>query len=306
MELIKPHTNIDFVGHRHLAMAISWIFILIGIASLVMKGGPEFGIDFSGGTLVQVKFAVETDAAKVRTTLDKIQLRGLSIQQFGDKSNEFLIKAQESSEKLELQANRIKTTLEETYGAGTVEVRRTEMVGPQVGKDLREKGAMAVLYSIIGMLIYITFRFELRFGFGAVVALVHDVLITLGLFSLFHKEIDLTIVAAFLTIIGYSVNDTVIVCDRIRENMARYSKEQLGWIINRSINDTLSRTVMTSGITLLSVIALYVFGGEVLRNFALAMIIGIVVGTHSSIFVASPVILYWESFKARRSTEPQQ
>lgn len=305
MELIKPHTNIDFVGHRHLAMAVSWILIIVGMVSLVMKGGPELGIDFSGGTLVQVKFSAPTDSARVRTTLGSLDLRGLSIQQFGDHPDEFLIKAQESSEKLEVQADRIKKNLEESYGSGTVEIRRTEMVGPQVGKDLREKGAMAVIYSIIGMLIYITFRFELRFGFGAVVALVHDVLITLGLFSLFHKEVDLTIVAAFLTIIGYSVNDTVIVCDRVRENMARYSKEKLDWIINRSINDTLSRTVMTSGITFLSALALYLFGGEVLSNFAFAMMVGIIIGTHSSIFVASPVILYWESFKARRANAVQ-
>ena len=301
MELIKPHTNIDFVGHRHLAMGISWVLILVGLASLVIKGGPEFGIDFAGGTLVQVKFASSTDATQVRGALGKLALRGLSIQQFGDQPTEFLIKAQESSDKLEVVSQRVKATLEESYGAGKVEVRRTEMVGPQVGKELREKAAWAVLFSIIGMLVYITFRFELRFGFGAVVALVHDVLITLGAFSLLNKEIDLTIVAAFLTIVGYSMNDTVIVCDRIRENMGRHSKEKIDWIINRSINDTLSRTVITSGVTLLSVIALYVFGGEVLRNFAFAMIVGIIVGTHSSIFVASPVILYLDSFKARRA-----
>ena len=151
------------------------------------------------------------------------------------------------------------------------------------------------------MLLYITFRFQLRFGFGTVVALIHDVLITLGLFSLLNKEIDLTIVAAFLTIVGYSVNDTVIVCDRIRENMGRYAKEQLDWIINRSINETLSRTVMTSGVTSLSVVALYFFGGDVIRNFAFAMLVGIAIGTYSSIFVASPVVLFWESFKARRA-----
>jgi preprotein translocase subunit SecF len=171
------------------------------------------------------------------------------------------------------------------------------MVGPQVGKDLRYKGMMAIVYSIIGMLIYITFRFEFRFGVGVVIALFHDVLITLAFFSVFNKEIDLTVVAAFLTIVGYSVNDSVIICDRIRENMARHVGNKLDWIINRSLNDTLSRTVMTSGITLLSVLALYIFGGEVLRNFALAMIIGIIVGTHSSIFVAAPVILFFDKEK---------
>jgi preprotein translocase subunit SecF len=305
MELIKPNTKFDFVGHRHLAMALSWILILIGGASLVIKGGPDLGIDFAGGTLVQVKFSNVTTAAQVRTELDKLNLRGLSIQQFGDQPNEFLIKALDSDSKLvESLANRVKATLETTYGVGSVEIRRTEMVGPQVGEDLRNKATWAVVASIIGMLLYITFRFEFRFGMGAVVALAHDVLITLGAFSLMNKEFDLTIVAAFLTIVGYSVNDTVIVCDRIRENMARHSKEKIGWIINHSINETLSRTVMTSGITLLSVIALFFFGGEVLRNFALAMIIGIVVGTHSSIFVASPVILYMEKFTTKSEENP--
>ena len=229
--------------------------------------------------------------------LDKLELKGMTIQQVGELSDEFLIKAQESSSKTESLANNVQKTLEGSYGAGTVDIRRAEMVGPQVGKDLRYKGVMAIVYSIIGMLIYITFRFEFRFGVGVVIALLHDVLITLAFFSVFNKEIDLTVVAAFLTIVGYSVNDSVIICDRIRENMARHVGNKLDWIINRSINDTLSRTVMTSGITLLSVIALYLFGGDVIRNFALAMLIGIVVGTHSSIFVAAPVILFFEKDK---------
>jgi preprotein translocase subunit SecF len=229
--------------------------------------------------------------------LRDLDLKGLTIQQFGDRANEYLIKAQVENANLESLASRIRSALEKDFGAGKVEIRRTEMVGPQVGKDLRNKGAMAILFSIVGMLLYITFRFEFRFGIGAVVALFHDVLITLTIFSLLNKEIDLTIVAAFLTIVGYSVNDTVIVCDRIRENMGRYGKEKLDWIINRSINDTLSRTVMTSGITLLSVIALYAFGGDVIRNFAFAILIGILVGTYSSIFIASPVILFWKHGK---------
>ena len=300
MELIRPDTNIDFVGKRHIAIIFSWAIILIGLVSLVMKGGPEYGIDFAGGTLVQVKFSEVTGAAKVREGLKDLGLRGMTIQQVGDQGNEFLVRAQESNSTLESLAGKIRTTLEATYGTGNVEIRRTEMVGPQVGKDLRNKGLMAVLFAIVGMLVYITFRFEFRFGLGAVVALIHDVLITVTVFSLVGMEIDLTVVAAFLTLIGYSVNDTVIVCDRIRENMGKHAKDTLGSIINRSINETLSRTVMTSGLTLLSVIALYAFGGSVIKGFAFAMLIGIVIGTYSSIFVASPVILYWESFKTRR------
>lgn len=302
MELIRPDTNFDFVGKRFWAIGLSWLLILIGIVSLVAKGGPEYGIDFSGGTLVQIKFAAPTAAGDIRSSLQQMDLGGMTIQQVGERADEFLIRVQESSAKLETLAGNIQKTLEEQYGTGKVEIRRTEMVGPQVGKELRSKAAWAVVYAIIGMLLYITWRFELRFGIGTVIATAHDVLITLGIFSLLGKEIDLTIVAAFLTIVGYSVNDTVIVCDRIRENMGRYAKEKLSWIINRSINETLSRTVMTSGVTLLSVIALYFFGGEVIRNFAFAMIVGILIGTYSSIFVASPVILFWESVKERRAT----
>ncbi len=297
MEIIKPNTNINFVGHKKLALTFSWILIMIGIFSVVSKGGLNFGLDFAGGSLVQVKMSKVTTAADMRETLAPLELKGMTIQQVGDLSDEFLIKAQESSSKTESLANNVQQSLEGRYGAGTVDIRRAEMVGPQVGKDLRYKGMMAIVYSIIGMLIYITFRFEFRFGVGVVIALIHDVLITLAFFSVFNKEIDLTVVAAFLTIVGYSVNDSVIICDRIRENMARHVGNKLDWIINRSLNDTLSRTIMTSGITLLSVLALYIFGGDVIRNFALAMIIGIVVGTHSSIFVAAPVILFFDKEK---------
>jgi preprotein translocase subunit SecF len=294
MQIIKPNTNINFVGHKKLAIIISWILIMIGIFSVVSKGGLNLGLDFAGGSLVQVKMSEVTTAADMRESLAPLELKGMTIQQVGDVADEFLIKAQESSSKTESLSNNVQQTLESRYGTGTVDIRRAEMVGPQVGKDLRYKGVMAIVYSIIGMLIYITFRFEFRFGVGVVIALLHDVLITLAFFSVFNKEIDLTVVAAFLTIVGYSVNDSVIICDRIRENLSRHVGQKLDWIINRSLNDTLSRTIMTSGITLLSVLCLYLFGGEVIRNFALAMIIGIVVGTHSSIFIAAPVILYFD------------
>ena len=304
MEIIKPNTNIDFVGKRKIAFALSLILILIGIVSLVVKGGPSYGIDFAGGTLVQVRFGENTTAAKVRESLKDLGLRSMTIQQFGTQPDEFLVRAQESTTELESLAARVKTTLEKTYGAGKVEIRRTEMVGPKVSKSLRNQGLMAVLFAIAGMLIYITWRFEFRFGVGAVIALVHDVLITLTFFSLLNKEIDLTIIAAFLTIIGYSVNDTVIVCDRIRENMGKYPKDGLSSIINRSINETLSRTVMTSGMTMLAVLALYFFGGTVINSFAFAMLVGIIVGTYSSIYVASPVLLLWEKHKDGKTAVP--
>ena len=297
MELIRHDTNFDFLGKRQLAFGISCVLILIGIVSLVIKGGPSYGIDFAGGTLVQIKFTDQTNAADLRASLGGLDLRGLTIQQVGDQGNEFLIRVQESSENLDTLATNIQSSLETKYGSGKLEIRRTEMVGPQVGKDLRNKGAQAILYAIVGMLIYITFRFEFRFGLGAIVATMHDVLITLGLMSLFNLEIDLTVIAGFLALVGYSVNDTVIVCDRIRENLGKMHNKPLAEIINRSVNETLSRTIMTSGLTLLAVLALYTVGGSVIHNFAFVLMVGIIVGTYSSIFVASPIILLYEKFR---------
>lgn len=301
MEIIRPDTNFDFVGKRNIAIVASCLLILAGIVSLIIKGGPAYGIDFAGGTLVQIKFAEDTSAAQVREALGELDLQGVTIQQFGTGADEYLVRTQESSASLEGLSSRILSELEKSYGAGKVDVRRTEMVGPQVGNDLRNQGLMALLVAIAGMLVYVSFRFEFRFGVGAVVALAHDVLVTLALFSLFNKEIDLTVVAAFLTIIGYSVNDTVVICDRIRENRGKHPKEELAPLINRSINETLSRTIMTSGVTLLAVFALYFFGGSVIQNFALALLIGMVAGVYSTIFIASPVLISWENFRARKS-----
>lgn len=299
MELIRPNTNIDFVGRAKIAIMASLVIIVIGIASLVFKGGPAYGIDFAGGTLVQIKFSGNTSAADLRSALDELDLRGLSIQQFGDHANEYLVRVQEG-ENLATLAGQIQNTLEKRYGAGQLEIRRTEMVGPQVGKDLREKGVQAIIFSIIGMLIYVSFRFQFRFGLGAVVALVHDVLITLTAFSLLNLEIDLTIIAAFLTIVGYSVNDTVVICDRIRENMGKYHDQSLAQIVNRSLNETLSRTILTSGLTLLSVVALYLFGGSVLQNFAFALLVGMIAGVYSTVFIASPVLIIWDNYRLGR------
>jgi preprotein translocase subunit SecF len=184
------------------------------------------------------------------------------------------------------------------YGEGMVDIRRVEMVGPQVGKDLRQKGILSLVYAMIGILIYISWRFELRFAIGAIIALMHDVLITLGVFSLTGREIDLPIIAAFLAIIGYSLNDTIIVYDRIRENYGKHKKKGFNEVVNRSINETLSRTILTSGTTLMVVLALFVFGGGVIHNFAFALLVGILVGTYSSIFVASPVLTLWDDYRS--------
>lgn len=299
MQIIKPDINIDFVGKRKLAMLLSGVLILIGLASLIIKGGPDYGIDFVGGTLVQVKFTESTDAGQIKDSLAKLDLGTIVVQHFGDNANEYLIRIQKSTEDQNL-SNLIPKALEDSYGAGKVDIRRLETVGPQVGKDLREKGFLSVAYAMIGILIYVSWRFELRFAIGAIIALIHDVLITLGAFSVTSRDIDLPIIAAFLAIIGYSLNDTIIVYDRIRENYGKHQKQGFASIINHSINETLSRTILTSGTTLLVVIALFLFGGGVIHNFAFALLIGILVGTYSSIFVASPVLLIWEDFRTNK------
>jgi preprotein translocase subunit SecF len=300
MEFIKPDINLDFVGKRTMAVIFSLLLILAGLVSLFLKGGPNYGIDFSGGTLVQVRFSEATGAAEIKKALAELKLRGLTVQRFGDDANEYLLRAQNTSAELEGMAQQVGGALEQVYGAGKVDIRRVEMVGPQVGKDLRKKGLMAILYAMVGILIYVTWRFEFRFAVGAILALAHDVLITLGAFSLSNKEIDLPIIAAFLAIIGYSLNDTIIVYDRIRENRGKMDKAGFPEIVNRSINETLSRTILTSGTTLLVVLALFLFGGGVIHNFAFAMLVGIIIGTYSSIFVASPLLIYWDDYRARR------
>jgi preprotein translocase subunit SecF len=297
MQIIKSDINIDFVGKRKLAFLLSGLLILIGMVSLVINGGPNYGIDFVGGTLVQVKFTDNTDAAKIKDSLSSLDLGSVVVQRFGDDPNEFLIRVQESTKDKDL-SGMISESLNSAYGEGKVDLRRVEMVGPQVGKDLREKGLLSIAYAMVGILIYIAWRFELRYAIGAIIALLHDVLITLGAFSITGREIDLPIIAAFLAIIGYSLNDTIIVYDRIRENYGKHKKEGFKTVINRSINETLSRTILTSGTTLLVVLALFIFGGGVIHNFAFAMLVGILVGTYSSIFVASPILILWDDFRS--------
>ncbi|MEA3362019.1 MAG: protein translocase subunit SecF [Thermodesulfobacteriota bacterium] len=301
MQLIKPDVNIDFVGQRKIALFVSIALILIGLVSLVVKGGPNYGIDFAGGTLVQVQFAQPTDATAIKKALGGLELGNPVVQSFGDNQNEFLIRVEQASGELKGLSVQIQNALEQTYEKGDVDIRRVEMVGPQVGKDLRNKGLKALFYAMLGLLAYISWRFEFRFAVGAIIALVHDVVITLGAFSLFGKEIDLPIIAAFLAIIGYSLNDTIIVYDRIRENTGKHNKESFPFIVNRSINETLSRTLLTSGTTLMVVLALFTLGGGVIHNFAFAMLVGVLIGTYSSIFVASPVLIFWQQKIGKRT-----
>jgi preprotein translocase subunit SecF len=301
MEIIRPGINIDLVGKMKIAFGASLLAIIISILSLVMHGGPNLGIDFAGGTQVQIKFSQEATAEGIRDSLQGIGLGNSIIQRFGYRANnEFLIKTERSSSELEGLSDRIAGALGETYGKEHVEIRRVEVVGPKVGKDLRQKGLLAMLYAVVGILIYVTWRFELRYAVGAIVALIHDVVITVGIFSLLGKEFTLPIIAALLTIIGYSLNDTIVVYDRIRENIKAARKQPLKELVNSSINQVLSRTVLTSTTTLLVVLALFFLGGAVIHDFAFALLVGVLVGTYSSIFVASPTVLAWETISPSR------
>lgn len=297
MQIINPKSDFDFVSKNLIAVYLSLAVILAGIFSLVLKGGPEYGVDFSGGTLVQVRFSSDINAQQIKDSLASLDLGPVTVQQFGDSVNEFLIRTPKTDDRVAQLSKQIEQALKTGSGDAQLEILRSEMVGPQVGQELRTKGFLSLLYAMIGTLVYISWRFEFRYGVAAIVALIHDVLVTLGFFSVFHKEIDLTIIAAFLTIIGYSLNDTIIIFDRVRENLGRRTDVSFAATLNRSINETLSRTILTSGTTLLVVLSLFVLGGGVIHNFAFALLVGIVAGTYSTVFVAGALILFWEKHR---------
>jgi len=294
MEIFKRVTEYDFMAKKTMAIVLSSAVILVGIISMITHGGLKYGIDFDGGTLVQLKFKTPPAIEDLRDGLKTIGLGDSTIQEFGSK-NHILIRVEKSEEKLEEIGTKVKNSLIGKFQAGDILVERVEMVGPKVGKDLREKAILSIIYAIIGIVIYISWRFELQYAIAAIIALVHDVLVTMGAFSLADKEFTLVIVAAFLTIIGYSLNDTIVVFDRIRENMRRKGKTSFADVINMSINQTLSRTILTSGTTLLVVVALFLRGGEIIHDFSFALIVGVLVGTYSSIFIASVFLVYWDN-----------
>jgi len=347
MQFIKPDINIDFIGKKKLAFIFSAAMVIISIGSLILHGGPKLGIDFQGGTLIQVKFSAPVNINDIKTGLNSVGLGQSSVQQFGElQDNEYLIRTDSSVMTTEGFTIDVQKALDAETG-GQAEIRRVEMVGPQVGQDLREKALFAMFYALLFITIYISGRFEfkwllsgvvavaligavylftlfhvsipflimaalivtiilfwfleLKYAMGAIVALIHDVTITVGLFSIFDKEFTLAIIAALLTIIGYSLNDTIIVFDRIRENLRKYHKNPLEVVLNRSINETLSRTILTSATTLIVVVALFVLGGGIIHDFAFALIVGIAVGTYSSIFVASPILLAWQGKQIKKN-----
>jgi preprotein translocase subunit SecF len=294
MELIQPNTNFDFIRFSKTAVFISLSLILIAILSVAYHGGLNYGVDFVGGTVVHVKFTQPTSIADIRQALATTDIANMTVQDFGQGGSEFLIRMPVIEAGAEDISTKVQKGLVGKFGEQAFEVRRVETVGPKVGKDLRQKAILAVLFSTIMMGVYIAFRFEPRFGLGAATALLHDVIITAGALSLLNYEFDLTTVAALLTVVGFSVNDTVIVCDRIRENMRKMRREGLASIINKSINETLSRTIITTGTAVLVVIALFLLGGEVIHGFAFALLVGFIIGTYSSIYVASPIVLWFE------------
>ena len=339
MEIIKPGTRIDFVGKRNIAYTISLIMLAISIFSLLLHGGPKLGVDFAGGTVIQIQAAQPVSIDSIRNGLVEVNLEGSAVQQFGPaEDNAYLIRASSAIDTGTGFADELETLLSASTGT-EIDIQRVEMVGPQVGKDLRAKALYAMFYALIFIAIYISGRFEmkwalsaimalaltgavyifsllnvsipiliivalvvtlllfwqlrLRYAMGAIVALIHDVIVTVGVFSLLDIELTLTVVAALLTIVGYSLNDTIIVFDRIRENQKRAHRRSTEEVINMSVNETLSRTILTALTTLIVVLCLYFLGGDIIHDFARALMLGVIIGTYSSIYVASPVLLFF-------------
>lgn len=284
-------TNIDFTSKQKFTGFLSIALIVAGIASLIMKGGPLLSIDFTGGTVAQVKFEKPVELGQLRNTLSEIGFKGAEIVEFGS-PEEVLIKTQFTGSSSEI-SEKLKLALGETFT-----LRRVESVGPKIGKELQSDALKAIGLALLLILIYITFRFDRYYALGSVMALIHDVLITLGVFSLLDYEINLSIIAAFLTIVGYSLNDTIVVFDRIRENIPKFMKKTLNDVVNISLNETLNRTVVTSLTTMVVVVILFIWGGKVINLFAFALIIGVFIGTYSSLFVASPVMVFFEKRSA--------
>jgi preprotein translocase subunit SecF len=290
MEFFKTATHIDFMGKRWLVAAVLAVLIATSLGSLFIRG-LALGLDFTGGTLIEVSYAAPVDLSAVREALTQAGFGGAVVQHVGSPREVMVRLAPRAGENSAQLNTRVLGALQQA-SADKVDMRRVEFVGAQVGDELTEQGGLAMLFALIGILIYVALRFEWRFSLGAVLATVHDAIFTLGFFSLFQIEFDLTVMAAVLAVIGYSLNDTIVVFDRIRENFRRMRTGKVVDVMNVSINQTLSRTIMTALTTMLVVVALFTFGGQVVHGFALALIIGILIGTVSSIYVASPLALW--------------
>ncbi len=293
IELIPQGTSFDFIKLRNAAAIASAALILVG-AAIVAVRGPNLGIDFAGGSLVQVQFKDSTQTEDVRGALAGTEFSEVDIQELGGTDNEFLIRLPLRGDGKIDVTRQVTASLAEKFGADGVDIRRVESVGPRVGETLRERAILAVAFATLMMGVYIWVRFEWRFGLGAGCALLHDVFLTIAALVMFNYEFDLSIVAALLSVVGFSVNDTVVISDRIRENMQKDKRSPLKEIVNRSINETLSRTILTTGTSLFVVLALFLLGGNVIHGFAFTLLVGFVVGTYSSIYIATSIVLYFE------------
>nr|HPJ08433.1 protein translocase subunit SecF [Deltaproteobacteria bacterium] len=294
MELIRPGFRVDFIGYRKYAYILSGILIAISLASLFFIRGLNYGIDFAGGLELQVAFKDSVETGDVRNAMRTVGLEQAAIQSVsGGEANEFLIRMHQIEEDPTKSISTVaENALFQAFGKEKVDIRRAEVVGAAVSKDLKTKGLLSILYACIGLLVYIWIRFELSYSVGAIAALVHDVIITMGLFSLLQKEMSLTIIAALLTIVGYSLNDTIVIFDRIRENIKKQTGSfDLASLMSDSISQTLSRTVLTALTVFLVALCLFLLGGNVIHDFAFAMLVGVVVGTYSSMYIASPIVL---------------
>jgi preprotein translocase subunit SecF len=306
LELFRT-TNIDWLGKKWYFLGFSLIFSVLGVLSILFWHHIPLGVDFKGGTQVRVAFDQTPNEDHIRQAMDRAGVHDARIQRVSDPSghaaNKVIIALPESTatdQSHDAGRQSVESALNANYHDSAFTIEQVEIVGPTAGKQLQKQAWLATLYSLIGMLIYLWFRFELIYGVAAVVAVFHDTLITVGAFSLTNQEITLTVIAAILTLIGYSMNDTIVVFDRIRENLALSRRESLHDVVNRSINQTLSRTVISSGLTFLTVLSLYLFGGEVLHGFSFALVVGILIGTYSSIAVAAPMLVAYQDWRVKR------
>ena len=290
MRFLNRNTNIDFIGKRKVAFLVSAILIVLSIASLATRG-LNFGLDFTGGALIEVAYSEAPDMEAVRDSLRQAGIDDAQATTFGLDTEIVVRIPPRSEEESTAELSTVVLQALQQGFEGEIEMRRVEFVGPQVGEELTEQGILAVVYALIGIFLYVMMRFQWRFSVGAVTALVHDVIITMGIISVIHVEFDLTVVAALLAVIGYSLNDTIVLFDRIRENFPKLRNQKPIEVVNTSVNQTLSRTLMTSLTTLLVLVALFVFGGEIIHAFAFTLIVGVLVGTYSSIYVASTTLL---------------
>jgi preprotein translocase subunit SecF len=300
MELIRPDTRFDFIGKKKFTIWVSTIALLLSLGSIFLHKGLKYGVDFAGGILIQIKFSQAVDISQVRNAMEAMGSKDAMVQKFGGE-NEFLIRVEKTGEDLEGMSKKIQASLQERFKDKTLEIRRVEVVGPKVGKDLKTKALWAVGLSFAAILVFVAWRFkQVSFGLGGIAALVHDIIITYGAISIAGLEYSLPLMAVILTIIGFSINDTIVIFDRVRENIKKMRKENLETVFNTSINETLGRTILTSGTVMMVVLILFFFGGPVIHDFAFALIVGLISGTYSTIYVASPVVLLWNKHFTRK------